>query len=43
MTRDDKHGAVLQADKRGDEELEADRERECFVRLLAAEGNELVG
>ena len=41
--RDDEHGPVLRAGERADEELEPDRERERLVRVLAAEGNELLG
>ena len=37
------HGAVLLARERSDEELEADREGERLVRLLAAERHELLG
>ena len=40
--RDEQHGAVAVADKRVDEQLQAERERERLVRVLAAEGHELV-
>ena len=41
--RDDEHGAVLRTGERADEQLEADGERERLVRLLPAEGDELLG
>ena len=40
--RHDQHGAVALADERLDEQLQADRERERLVRLLAAERDDVL-
>ena len=39
---DDEYGPVLRTCQRSDEELETNRERERLVRVLAAEGHELL-